>query len=204
MIFNASFRVIIPLKPYSRHTERQICFVRASSGRLRQIDTSLQLPPQRSLPSALLSTYSGSSSLFTGVITMTELSFLRANILNVISRTNATTPIIAKTIKSADETIYIKTTSIYFIFEILKCDNNPAFNANTNITVGLPINFEVINMDNTYANQCIACTVKECKNHHQSRNYCSLDKINIGTHENDPTVPPCTDCQSFVAKQGSC
>ena len=61
---------------------------------------------------------------------------------------------------------------------------------------------EVIIMDNTYANQCIACTVKNCKNHHQSRDYCSLDKITVGTHESDPTVPPCTDCQSFVARGG--
>ena len=59
-------------------------------------------------------------------------------------------------------------------------------------------------MDNTYANQCIACTVTSCKNHHQTRDYCSLDKITVGTHESDPTVVPCTDCQSFMPKQGSC
>lgn len=71
--------------------------------------------------------------------------------------------------------------------------------------IGFTEFYEVINMDNTYANQCIACTVKECKNHHKSRDYCSLDKIMIGTHEANPSVPPCTDCRSFVAKQqGMC
>ena len=57
---------------------------------------------------------------------------------------------------------------------------------------------EVIIMDNTYANQCIACTVKNCKNHHQSRDYCSLDKITVGTHESDPTVPAWAKAASFT------
>ena len=30
--------------------------------------------------------------------------------------------------------------------------------------------------------------------------YCTLDKVCIGTHEADPTVDQCTDCLSFVKK----
>ncbi len=49
-------------------------------------------------------------------------------------------------------------------------------------------------------NKCIECTVKQCKFHCDKENYCSLDKIVIGTHEANPTVPDCTDCTSFVLK----
>lgn len=60
---------------------------------------------------------------------------------------------------------------------------------------------EVIFMtDNSYANQCIICNVTSCKNHNKTRNYCSLEAIRVGTHESDPTVPPCTDCQSFTPR----
>ena len=52
--------------------------------------------------------------------------------------------------------------------------------------------------DNNYANQCIICNVTSCKNHHNSKNNCSLEAIRVGTHETDPTVEQCTDCQSFV------
>ena len=53
----------------------------------------------------------------------------------------------------------------------------------------------------TYANKCIECTVTQCKHHTQGQNYCSLDKIQVGTHEKNPTVPSCTDCNSFAPKQ---
>ncbi len=49
-------------------------------------------------------------------------------------------------------------------------------------------------------NKCIACTVTQCKHHSDKQNYCTLDKIQVGTHEANPTVPPCTDCNSFVLK----
>lgn len=52
--------------------------------------------------------------------------------------------------------------------------------------------------DNNYANQCIICNVTSCAHHNKSRNYCSLEAIRVGTHEPNPTVPPCTDCQSFT------
>jgi Domain of Unknown Function (DUF1540). len=52
------------------------------------------------------------------------------------------------------------------------------------------------------ANQSIKCNVNKCKNHCSSENYCSLNCITVGTHEANPTMDQCTDCQSFVAKQG--
>ena len=53
---------------------------------------------------------------------------------------------------------------------------------------------------NCHANKCVECTVTECANHCQSENYCSLDKILVGTHESNPTVDQCTDCKSFRRK----
>ena len=51
-----------------------------------------------------------------------------------------------------------------------------------------------------YANHCISCTVKSCANHCQSTDFCSLDKIQVGTHEPHPAMDECTDCQSFRKK----
>ncbi|MDP4119624.1 MAG: DUF1540 domain-containing protein [Bacillota bacterium] len=56
--------------------------------------------------------------------------------------------------------------------------------------------------DNSYANQSIKCTVKQCENHSSTKDYCALDSIKVGTHETNPTIPQCTDCESFKAKQG--
>ncbi|MEY8322165.1 DUF1540 domain-containing protein [Lachnospiraceae bacterium 46-61] len=50
------------------------------------------------------------------------------------------------------------------------------------------------------ANECIRCTVTNCKYHCGSRNNCSLQSIQVGTHEANPTMDQCTDCQSFVLK----
>lgn len=55
-------------------------------------------------------------------------------------------------------------------------------------------------VDNSYANQSIHCTVKNCKNHNSSKNYCSLNSISVGTHEANPTEIKCTDCESFELK----
>lgn len=49
-------------------------------------------------------------------------------------------------------------------------------------------------------NHCIACTVEQCKHHSGTQNFCTLTKIQVGTHEKNPTVPACTDCQSFECK----
>ena len=47
------------------------------------------------------------------------------------------------------------------------------------------------------ANTSIKCTVKQCKNHCQDKQYCSLDCVSIGTHERNPSMDQCTDCLSF-------
>ena len=50
---------------------------------------------------------------------------------------------------------------------------------------------------NYNANKCIECTVQSCAYHCDSENYCSLDRILVGTHEANPTQDQCTDCKSF-------
>ena len=55
-------------------------------------------------------------------------------------------------------------------------------------------------VDNSFANQCIRCTVESCKYHNNERDYCSLDTISVGTHESYPTDTECVDCESFEAK----
>ncbi len=53
------------------------------------------------------------------------------------------------------------------------------------------------------ANPCIKCTVTQCKHHCTTENYCSLNEIKVGTHEANPTVVQCTDCESFEVKSDS-
>ncbi|MEL7624538.1 MAG: DUF1540 domain-containing protein [Clostridiales bacterium] len=49
-------------------------------------------------------------------------------------------------------------------------------------------------------NDSIRCTVQQCQYHAGQDQYCSLDKITVGTHEKNPTMVECTDCQSFKLK----
>ena len=51
-----------------------------------------------------------------------------------------------------------------------------------------------------HANKCIECTVAQCAHHCQDANYCSLERIVVGTHEANPTMDQCTDCKSFRKK----
>ena len=53
------------------------------------------------------------------------------------------------------------------------------------------------NCGNCGCNKCIECDVTVCANHSKTDNYCSLDRIKVGTHEANPTEVKCTDCQSF-------
>ena len=46
-------------------------------------------------------------------------------------------------------------------------------------------------------NRCISCSVYQCANN-SGEGYCALDKINVVSHEANPTVSECTDCESFV------
>ena len=57
-------------------------------------------------------------------------------------------------------------------------------------------------MDHTHckANKCIECSVSFCEHHCDTENYCSLDRIRVGTHETNPSMDQCTDCLSFVKK----
>lgn len=47
------------------------------------------------------------------------------------------------------------------------------------------------------ANQSIKCTVSQCAHHCGDADYCTLNSINVGTHEMNPTMVECTDCNSF-------
>lgn len=50
------------------------------------------------------------------------------------------------------------------------------------------------------ANPSIKCSVKQCRHHCGDKNFCSLQSIDVGTHEPNPTMVECTDCNSFVLK----
>lgn len=47
-------------------------------------------------------------------------------------------------------------------------------------------------------NRHIGCEVRSCAYHCKDSDYCTLDHIQVGTHETNPTKPECTDCQSFL------
>ncbi|MBU3105979.1 DUF1540 domain-containing protein [Clostridium gasigenes] len=47
-------------------------------------------------------------------------------------------------------------------------------------------------------NNSIKCDINQCKYHYKAEAYCSLEQIQVGTHEKNPTVVECTDCKSFV------
>lgn len=49
-------------------------------------------------------------------------------------------------------------------------------------------------------NPCIHCDVASCKYNLATEHYCTLESIKVGTHEANPTVPECVDCESFVKK----
>lgn len=46
-------------------------------------------------------------------------------------------------------------------------------------------------------NECIGCTVTECRHHSQKDQYCSLDKIQVVKHNNSANSVEQTDCGSF-------
>ena len=48
-------------------------------------------------------------------------------------------------------------------------------------------------------NPSIKCSVEQCKYNNQ-KNYCSLEMIQVGTHEKSPKQVQCTDCNSFELK----
>ena len=52
-------------------------------------------------------------------------------------------------------------------------------------------------MHSSTPNPSIHCSVTNCAHHCREDNYCSLDAIQVGTHESNPTMVECTDCESF-------
>ena len=56
-------------------------------------------------------------------------------------------------------------------------------------------------MDQENINPSIECSVQQCTYHASKADYCSLDTVQIGTHESDPAQGPCTDCHPFRRKQ---
>ena len=53
-------------------------------------------------------------------------------------------------------------------------------------------------------NPSIRCTVSQCRHNLCHENYCTLSCVSIGTHESDPSVPECVDCNSFEKRTGCC
>ncbi|MBQ3284320.1 MAG: DUF1540 domain-containing protein [Ruminococcus sp.] len=56
----------------------------------------------------------------------------------------------------------------------------------------------------TNANHSIHCSVKGCEFHCGDENFCSLDAIQVASHEKHPTDEKCVDCRSFACKSGKC
>lgn len=53
-------------------------------------------------------------------------------------------------------------------------------------------------------NHNIHCSVKACEFHCGDENYCSLNSIQVASHEKHPTDESCVDCRSFACKSGEC
>ena len=58
-------------------------------------------------------------------------------------------------------------------------------------------------MEKMSKNSSIKCSVGQCKYNMVSEDYCGLNCISVGTHESDPKIPECVDCNSFVKRSGS-
>ena len=65
--------------------------------------------------------------------------------------------------------------------------------------LSLSLKKEEVKMD-CKANKSIECTVHQCARHCNESNYCSLERILVGTHEANPSMDQCTDCMSFRKK----
>jgi hypothetical protein len=49
-------------------------------------------------------------------------------------------------------------------------------------------------------NSSIGCTVHDCTYHAQSKDYCTLSKIQVTQHHTPANTKECTDCGSFETK----
>lgn len=52
-------------------------------------------------------------------------------------------------------------------------------------------------------NDNIRCTVSQCEYNMRTEDYCCLECIQVGSHDVNPTVPECVDCNSFVKRSDS-
>lgn len=50
------------------------------------------------------------------------------------------------------------------------------------------------------SNYSIGCSVAQCEYHCTTGNYCSLNKIDVGSTNQNPTKPEYTECSTFRAK----
>ena len=55
-------------------------------------------------------------------------------------------------------------------------------------------------MMNQEKNDSIQCSIHNCVHHAENVDYCTLDRIHVGTRELNPTKKECTDCDSFQCK----
>ena len=53
-------------------------------------------------------------------------------------------------------------------------------------------------------NPCIQCTVRQCRHNLCKEDFCTLDTVRIGTHEANPSVKECVDCNSFEKRPDCC
>lgn len=90
---------------------------------------------------------------------------------------------------------FIILNAIFFIKELKNYCNIYFYFGQNNIEIKTK---EGINMEK--CNECIRCTVENCRHHHNAKNYCTLDAIQVGTHEGNPTMDQCTDCKSFTMR----
>ena len=57
---------------------------------------------------------------------------------------------------------------------------------------------------NEKKNPSIHCTVQQCRHNLCREDCCTLDTVHIGTHESDPSVKECVDCNSFEKRPDCC
>lgn len=55
-----------------------------------------------------------------------------------------------------------------------------------------------------HKNPNIRCTVEQCRHNLGSECFCTLDVVHIGTHEPNPTMKECVDCDSFEKRSSCC
>lgn len=56
----------------------------------------------------------------------------------------------------------------------------------------------MMNHTNTGYNSSIKCSVDDCVYHCDSKEYCSLNEIKVGTCKTNATTSDCTECVSFA------